>query len=94
MNKRTLGALIALNVVLLVAIFVTALTPQPAKAQVGLGKAQYLMVSGDVTGRAQQAAVYVIEVNSSNMVAVFFNGSNGKIELMGSRSLAQDLTGN
>ena len=89
MNKQSLGALIALNVVLLAALIVVNLAPQRATAQ-GFGRAQYIMVAGDVVGRSEQV-VYVIEVNSGRVAALLFNGSNNTREILDGRNISNDL---
>ena len=91
MNKRSLGSLIALNAALLVALVVTTLTPAPARAQIGFNQAQYMMVSGRITTRRQQAAVYIVEVNSAKMISLLYNSANNKIEWVAARDQLQDL---
>lgn len=92
MDKRSLGALVALNLVLLGAVMATMLMPEPAQGQLGaLNKVQYLMVAGDVTGRRQQAAVYIIETNTAKMVALFFNSGTNNIEVVGGREIGPDV---
>ncbi len=61
MNMRTLVVLIVMNVALLAALIVTFAAPEPAEAQLGGGGNQYLLISGQVQGRAQQAGVYVAQ---------------------------------
>lgn len=90
MNRKTLGALIALNVVLLAGLAAVVLSPKQAQAQ-GFGRANYLMIAGDITGREQQAAIYVIETNSGRMISLIFNGSNNTWEVIGSREVGRDL---
>jgi hypothetical protein len=85
MNIKTLRALIALNVALLVGLLVTVMTPQPAAAQ--LSRAEYIMVSGAVTGRTQQNAVYVVDLSTARIVAMMFNGSNNQLEIVGAAEL-------
>lgn len=95
MNMRSLGALVALNLVLLAALMATVLMPSKAEAQLGaLAKPQYLMVAGDVTGRRQQAAVYVIETNTAKMAAIFFNSGTNRIEVVGGREIGPDVGAN
>ncbi len=85
MNIKTLRALIALNVALLVGLLVTVMTPRPAMAQ--LSRAEYIMVAGAVTGRTQQNAVYVVDLSSARIVAMMFNGSNNQLEIVGAAEL-------
>lgn len=89
MNKQSLGALLALNGVLLAALAVIGLTPQPAPAQQFV-RSQYIMVAGDVVGRAEQA-IYVIELNTGRVAALIFNGSNKTLEPVDGRSILNDL---
>ena len=89
MNQRSLAALIALNVVLLAALVVTVFSPQPAQAQFG-GSSQYLMISGEVAGRTNQSGVYIINLQTSRMIAVLFNSSNNKLEYIDSRDISRD----
>ncbi len=92
MNRRSLAALIVLNVVLLGAVVLTALAPTPAHAQFG-GGADYMMISGRSATRSQQAVVYIIDKTNGNMVALFFNTSNNNLEIVGSRRISDDLSG-
>ena len=90
MNKRTLAALLLLNVVLLAGVIVTAFTPTPAQAQIGAG-GQYLMISGRIQQRDQQAAVYVLNMQTGQVAAVMFNGSTEQFEPISRRNINQDL---
>lgn len=92
MNARSLAALILLNVVLLAGLVVTVFSPQPAAAQFA-GGSQYLMIAGDVTGREQQAAVYIINLQTSQMAAVMFNTANNNLEVVAGRTVGEDLRG-
>lgn len=91
MNKRSLAGLILVNAVLLASLVVTALGPAPARAQFGTGS-QYLMISGTVTGRDSQAAVYIVELQSGRVAAIMFNGSNNTLEIIAGRNVAEDAT--
>ena len=89
MTRKSLGALIVLNLVLLLGLAaVTVPTPQ-AEAQVRRGSA-YIMIAGQVTGRDSQNAVYITELNSGKMAAMFFNGANEKVEWIAGRDLTKD----
>ncbi len=90
MNKRSLAGLILINAVLLAALVVTGFAPEPAQAQFGGSGGQYLMIAGDATGRDAQAAVYIADLRSGKVVAVMFNGSNDKLELIAGRDVSQD----
>ncbi len=78
MNRRTLRALVALNVVLLVALGLIGLTPAPAQGQ--YSRAEYIMVSGKTVGRKQQSAVYILDLATAQIAAVMYNSSNDKFE--------------
>jgi hypothetical protein len=80
MNRKTLRALAVLNIVLLIGLAVVGLTPTPAQAQ--LARAEYLMVSGEVVGRNQQAIVYIVDLASNRIAAVIFNSSNNKFQVV------------
>lgn len=88
MNRRSLAALILINAVLLAALVVTTLTP-PARAQFGAA-GNYLMVAGQVRGRNNQNAIYLIDQQSSRIVAVLFNSGTDKLQFIASRSFAED----
>jgi len=90
MNKRSLGALVALNLVLLVALVLVTLSPQPASAQVGLRQAEYVMVSGVVRGRQQQAAVYILNLSSGQTAALFFNADTRRSTIIAGRNISMD----
>ena len=89
MNKRSISALVALNVVLFAALVVVSLTPQPAQAQF-VPRGEFAMIAGSVTGRANQKAIYLVDVKSARMIALMFRSSDNKFELIGSRDIAQD----
>ncbi|MCE9589623.1 MAG: hypothetical protein K8S99_03770 [Planctomycetes bacterium] len=81
MNRQSLGALVALNIVLLAALLVVALTPSRAQAQ-AFNRPQYLMVTGDVTGRVNESIVYVIDLTSARIGAIIFSSANNNIEVV------------
>jgi len=93
---RTLGrlrgraGLIALNACLLLALILTTFTPL-AGAQRGAGRApgQYTMVAGRVQGLAE-AAIYVVDANNQEMVAVWWDRSASQLRPIGFRDLSED----
>ena len=89
MTAKSLAFLIALNLVLLVALFVVPGTQETARAQFG-GGANYTLIAGDVTGRSNQAAVYVIDLQSSRVAPIFFNGSSNEFEIFRGSTVAED----
>lgn len=91
MNRQSLKALVALNIVLLAALVVVSLVPQQSHAQLGGGAANYVMVAGEITGKPNQNCIYITELNSARMVAVMFLGGNNKLEIVAGRKLKSDV---
>jgi len=92
MTKRSLAGLILINAVLLASLVVTSFSPQPAQAQFGSAGGQYLMIAGTVTGRKNQAAVYITDIQSGRVVAVMFNGSNNTLDFIAGRDVSKDTS--
>jgi hypothetical protein len=92
MNKRSLGALVALNVVLVVALALVTLLPQPAAAQ-AFGRSQYIMVAGNVVGRDQESMIYIIDVSTGRVAAIIFRGADNTFEPIAGRNILDDLGG-
>ena len=93
MTHRSLAALIVLNVVLFAGLVVTFLGPAPreASAQFGGGQ-QYTMIAGTVSGGADQAAVYIMDISTGRLAAVRFNSANSKFEGgVAGRAIAEDI---
>lgn len=90
MTQRSLAVLVLLNIVLLAALSVTVFNPQPAEAQFGAAR-QYTMIAGGVTGRSNQSAIYVIDLSTSRVAPLFYNGSSNKFEFFAGRSVAKDM---
>ncbi len=88
MNRKTLRALTVLNVVLLIALGVVGLSPEPAQAQ--LSRAEYIMISGDVLGRDSQAMVYIVDLASNRIAAVIFNSSNNRLDIIAGADLVSE----
>jgi hypothetical protein len=94
MNKRSLGALIALNLVLLAGLVLTALAPRTAQAQgFAANRASYIMLPGQISGREGQSAVYIVELTTGRMVALIYSSATEQIELLDGRDLARDARG-
>ena len=93
MTHRTLAALIVLNVVLLAGLSVTVFNPTPAQAQFGQGQ-QFTMISGAVTGRSNQDMIYILDLSSSKVLPVIYNGSSKKFEPFKGRVIAEDMRSN
>ena len=92
MNKRSLRALIALNVVLLVMLGIFSFGPQPAQAQLG-GQGNYMMIAGQSQG-STSATVYVIDTARGGMVGVQYNVGKKRVESVGWRVMTSDFDAN
>ena len=90
MNRRSLGALITLNIVLLAALVLVSLTPQTATAQLRR-PGEYLMIPGESRGRPQENMIYLLEIGTARMVAITFNSSNNRLQTWGVRVIGDDL---
>lgn len=95
MKKDPLGALIALNAILLLALLLILVLPAPpAEAQRrGRGRGDYTMVAGEVTGRSDQSAIYLLELNSNRMLALVYDSRGNRLQILAGRSLVADLEG-
>ena len=93
MGPRTLTWLLVVNGVLLFGVAFTSLGPEPemALAQGGMARGNYLMIAGDATGRSNQAAIYLVNLNNSRVISGFFNASTNRFEFIASRDLTRDL---
>jgi|GEM_PF-1514107 len=93
MNRRTLSVLIALNIAISAALAGTFFMPaQDAEAQAfGTTKRSFTMIAGQATGRPQNSVIYVIDANSGDMVATFYNSATNTFEGLGARSVAEDM---
>ncbi len=90
--RRTLAALIALNIALLLGLTATLLVqPQQAQAQGGFGGGNYTMIAGQSNGRQNQSVIYVMDMASGRMVGLFFNSANGSFMPLGSRDVGRDM---
>ncbi|MEM8783381.1 MAG: hypothetical protein AAGE65_11075 [Planctomycetota bacterium] len=92
MTAKSLAFLIALNAVLLVGLFVLPGGQKTAEAQFG-GGTNFTLIAGDVTGRTNQAAIYVIDLQSSRVAPMFFNGSSNEFEIFRGANVAEDAEG-
>jgi len=89
MNKRSLRALIVLNVVLLVMLGVFTFAPQPAEAQLG-GQSNYMMIAGQSLG-STASTVYVIDTARGSMIGVQYNIGKRRLESVGWRVMTNDF---
>jgi len=92
--KRAPGSLIVLNAALLIALVVVLVLPQdPATGQARRGRGSYTMISGAVTGRENQACIYIVETKSFQMAAVMFDSRSNRFQVMAHRNMLADLGG-
>jgi hypothetical protein len=93
MNKRSLGALIALNIALLAALAVVSLSNR-AQAQGGIRTepGEYQMIAGHITGRNNNDLIYLFEVRSSKMVTFFYNSAANTVDIVDAHVINEDLT--
>jgi hypothetical protein len=91
MNRKTLQALIALNVVLLAAVAMIGLTPTPPAEAQRLGSTpEYMMVAGQTFDRQEQT-IYIVELSTARMLGVIYRGNDKQLEVVGGRELSVDL---
>lgn len=92
MDRRSLGALIVLNIVLLVGLMVVALLPDPVHAQ-GRGRSSYTMLSGRTRGRNSQDLIYVANVDTGQTVALLFKSPEKRLEIISRFNVTEALEG-
>jgi hypothetical protein len=96
MKKQSLGALIALNGVLLLALLLVLVLPGPAadaQRRTNRGRGDYVMVAGEVTGRTDQSGIYILEMKSYRMAVVMYDSRTNRLQTMAGRNLGSDLEG-
>lgn len=92
MKKESLGALIALNIALLVALLLVFVLPVgEVQGQARRGRGDYSMIAGEVVGRENQSAIYIAELKSFQLAAIMFDSRANRIDLIGVRNMAKDL---
>ncbi len=91
MNGKTLSALVALNLALLVAVLVTSFAPAPVEAQTRGRKADYVMVAGEAIGRPNDSLVYIIDTQSAKTVVVLVNSGTKDLQVIERRDMANDF---
>lgn len=92
MNRKSVHALVVLNLVLLVALFVIGLSPAPATAQGLGGGPEFLMIAGKSQIRDNVSTIYLVELQSAQMLAIQFDTRNDSLEVVGARSLSADFS--
>lgn len=91
MNRQSLGALVALNVVLLIALVLAALAPvRPAQAQ--FNQQGYIMLAGEAKSvPLGRKVIYITEISSARMVACVYDSQKEEFDWLAGRELTQDL---
>jgi hypothetical protein len=93
MNKRSLGALIALNIALLAALVVVSLSNRTyAQGGVNPNPGEYQMIAGNVTGRNNVNLIYIFEAHSTAMVTFFYNSADDRDDRVDRHVINDDLT--
>lgn len=93
MNGKSLGGLIVLNVVLIAALALFSfMGPRPAQAQLGAQQGgDYLMVGYNPAGRTPYDAIVITDLNSGKMLAVRYDTSRKKFDLIGYYDISSDV---
>ena len=90
MKKYLITGLIALNVILALALAASFLKVSPAQAQpMGLS-GNFLMVSGAILG-TKADIVYVVDLESRQLLALYYDRATDKTSSVGTRDLIRDL---
>ncbi len=94
-TKKSLTALIVLNVALILGIAIVTLSPnpQPALAQLG-GGSTYTMLAGEATGVTQEQVVYIVDTRSYRVAAITFNSGTTQFRDIAGRELLADFNPN
>lgn len=93
MRKKSLPALIVLNVILLAAVAALWLIPAPeAQAQLGARGNEYVMISGEVNGRNEDV-IYILETTSARMAAVMYMSGTDNFTVIDGTNIANDVRG-
>ena len=93
MKKNSLGVLIALNVVLVLALLLVLTMPGPVAEAQSRGRGDYMMVAGKVTGRNNQAVIYIFELKTLRMVPAIFDSRNNRFHGLLPRDVGADFRG-
>lgn len=90
MNRKSLGGLIVLNLVLLGALALVSFTPTPVKAQLGGRAGDYVMVGGQTPGRTVNT-VYITDMNNGLMMAFQYDLNRKNIVPIAFRNIGADF---
>ena len=87
MRTTIIAVLLCANVALLGLLLVLS-SPPPAQAQ-GIGGVDYIMVPGNI--RETVHAVYILDVNSQALVALYVDKTTKDLTLIGKRNVKGDF---
>ena len=91
MNRKTLGALVALNAALLLAIAALTLTPSTASAQFGGGAGEYTMIAAKRSGQTS-SAVHIFDTKRAVALTVEPNNrGKGEMTVIAYRNITNDF---
>jgi len=89
-RSRRHSGLIAINLALVAILAVLTVLPEGAEAQnTRRARGDYTMVAGEVQGMSE-AAIYIVDSNNSEMVALRWDQSRKSLAPIGFRDLAAD----
>jgi len=87
-SGQMLGALIVLNLVLLLGLMVSGAPAQGVGAPPG---GDYMMVAGEADGVPDVSVVYILERNSGRLGAVYYFAQTDDFKALDARSITDDL---
>ena len=92
MNKRSVGSLIVVNIVLMAALLAATVLPQPAAAQMR-GRSEFAMISGKLKERDDYDAIYIIELTTGRVMAFTYESENERLTRIDGYDFSRDLFG-
>ena len=93
MNRRSLAALIVLNLVLVFALVLSSLTTEQTFAdEFGRPGGNYTMIAGKISGRSKNDGVYIIRIKDGKTIAAYYDGSSKKFKAVRGVDLSQKIS--
>jgi len=90
MNRKTLSGLLALNLALIVGLFVTGgPSPTPAQAQFG-GGPSYVMIAGDNKANDRDV-IYILNLANGELRAIQYSDKDDRLSAVARRNILQDV---
>lgn len=91
MNRKTLGALVALNAALLLAVAALTFNPSPASAQFTGGGGEYTMIAAQRAGQSA-SAVHIFDTKRGVALTIEPNHrSKGEMTVIAFRDITKDF---